>query len=62
MDAVKSTQVWNRSGGRDHVFVLTGAFCKNPSFSFVLNFFLARGERTCDLSLECDVMVFGVML
>jgi len=33
MDAVKSTEAWNRSGGRDHVFVLTGAFWK-PFFNF----------------------------
>lgn len=26
IDFVKKTQAWNRSGGRDHVFVLTGMF------------------------------------
>lgn len=32
MDAVRSTEAWNRSGGRDHVFVLTGAFWKQFLF------------------------------
>lgn len=26
VDFVKKTEAWNRSGGRDHVFVLTGMF------------------------------------
>jgi hypothetical protein len=26
IDFVKKTKAWNRSGGRDHVFVLTGMF------------------------------------
>lgn len=27
VDFVKKTEAWNRSGGRDHVFVVTGMFC-----------------------------------
>jgi hypothetical protein len=34
MDLVRGTPAWKRSGGRDHVFVLTGTFHLGSCFSF----------------------------
>lgn len=38
VDFVKNTEAWKRSGGRDHVFVLTGMLVFKNYFGFWLGF------------------------
>lgn len=37
LDFLKQTEVWKRSGGRDHVFVITGKLCVHPYILLLRN-------------------------
>ena len=53
LDSVKKTEAWKRSGGRDHVFVLTGIYIYVSFFCLHCN---------CEFVIGCGMLSVDVTL
>lgn len=54
IDFVKKTEAWNHSGGRDHVFVLTGMFLTLFVIVKILNFNFNVSRSECHFDFIPD--------